>query len=132
MNRTLYISLFTIGILIVLLVLSFVLLQIRKNADQATDQNQSVVNKEADKKAPFIEITIENESITPESVSIEKDTLIHFINKTDHSLSIKSIGKNTIPIADIPSNQTGISLFLPNSGVYSYEVDTIKGKVIVK
>lgn len=112
--------------------LSFVLLQIRKNADQATDQNQSVVNKEADKKAPFIEITIENESITPESVSIEKDTLIHFINKTDHSLSIKSIGKNTIPIADIPSNQTGISLFLPNSGVYSYEVDTIKGKVIVK
>jgi len=124
--------LFTIGILIVLLVLSFVLLQIRKNADQATDQNQSVVNKEADKKAPFIEITIENESITPESVSIEKDTLIHFINKTDHSLSIKSIGKNTIPIADIPSNQTGISLFLPNSGVYSYEVDTIKGKVIVK
>lgn len=85
--------------------------------------------------AQFADVIIDENGITPTALTIKKDSLIHFINKTSQQAEIVSEGKLVIETAPIPAGKTVVSLPLFKTGIYSYTLkrnSLIKGTVRVE
>lgn len=125
-------------IIAVVIILGGILLVLNRN--KGSIEPKYTINPEykvTPKIAPFVMIKVSDKGFSPAQITVDKETLIHFINNTNKTIGIASVsGKNKIEIMPaIASGKTGISLPLLNTGEYGFTLKNetgLKGKIIVR
>lgn len=134
MRKTIYIIPVCLLIAVSIGIISYLIIKKNTDSSQGERANTQIASGEV-VEAEVSKIVLNKNGFEPNSLEIEKATVIEFINNSSSDVTIESTGTNKIPVGKIKAGETLRSLPLFETGTYEFGVlgdDSVRGRVVVK